>query len=125
MKYRIAASILLFSILLLTPVFAHPPKSIELVFESTTKVLRVNISHVVNDPSRHYIEKVVVELNGEEIITQTFKTQTDKQKQEIMYVIGDAQEGDKISVTAYCSISGKKTETLDVIIPEKKKVEEQ
>jgi len=125
MKYRIAASILLCNMLLVMPVFAHPPKGIELVFESNTKVLRVNISHFVDDPAKHYIEKVVVELNGEEIITQTFKMQTDKQTQEIMYVVVGAQEGDKIAVTAYCNISGKKKETMDVILLEKPEVEEE
>ena len=78
MKYRIAVSILLFSMLLAVPVFAHPPKGIDLVFEPNTKVLRVNIPHAVDDPSKHYIEKVVVELNEEEIITQAFKMQKDK-----------------------------------------------
>ncbi len=125
MKYRFTPSILLFSMLLTIPVFAHPPKGIELAFESETKVFRMNIAHVVDDPSRHYIEKVVVELNGEEIITQTFKTQTDKKTQEIMYVIVDAQEGDKIAVTAYCNISGKKTETLDVTLMQMPEVKEE
>lgn len=124
MKYRITASILLFAMLLVMPVYAHPPKGIELAFESKTKVFRINISHVVDDPSRHYIEKVVVELNGDEIITQTFKTQTDKKTQEIMYVIGDAEEGDKIAVTAYCNISGKMTKTLDVTLLQMPEVEE-
>ena len=125
MKYRVAVSILLFSVLLVMPVFAHPPKGIDLVFEQNTKVLRVNIRHGVDDPSRHYIEKVVVELNEEEIITQTFKMQKDKETQEIMYVVIDAQEGDKIAVTAYCNISGKKSGTLDVILLEMPEVEEE
>lgn len=125
MKYRIAVSILLFSMILAMPVFAHPPKGIDLVFEPNTKVLKVNIHHFVDDPSRHYIEKVVVKLNEEEIITQTFKMQKDKKTQEIMYVVIDAHEGDKIEVTAYCNISGKKSGTLDVISLEKPGVEEE
>ena len=124
MKYRIAVSILLFSMLLAMPVFAHPPEGIDLVFDPNKKVLRVNIPHVVDDPSKHYIEKVVVELNEEEIITQTFKMQKDKKTQEIMYVVIDAQAGDKIAVTAYCNISGKKKGTLDVLLLEMPEVEE-
>jgi desulfoferrodoxin (superoxide reductase-like protein) len=59
-----------------------------------------------------------VELNGKEIIQQLFKRQTDGQEQKVMYVIVDAKEGDKITVTAYCNIAGKKNQTLDVTIEE-------
>jgi hypothetical protein len=53
-------------------------------------------------------------VNGEEIIKQEFKYQYDEDTQLTLYQIHDAREGDEISVTAYCSISGKKEATIVV-----------
>ena len=103
---------------------AHPPKAITVEFDNGTKELAVTISHYVDDPVRHHIEKIVVELNGEEIITQKLKVQEIKGEQRALYLITDAVEGDSISVTGYCSIAGKKKVTIDVVAPENKDTEE-
>jgi len=97
---------------------AHPPKDIVAEFDNETKELAVTISHYVDDPVRHYIDKVVIELNDEEIVTQKLKAQVTKGEQKALYLVTDAAEGDKISVTAYCSIAGKKKVTIDVVVQE-------
>lgn len=104
---------------------AHPPKDIAAEFDNETKELTVTISHYVDDPVRHYIDKIVVELNDEEIITQKLKAQVTKGEQKALYMVTDATEGDRISVTAYCSIAGKKKVTIDVVtIEEEPEAEE-
>ena len=103
---------------------AHPPKDIVAEFDYETKELTVTISHFVDDPVRHYIDKIVVELNDGEIITQKLKVQETKGEQKALYMVTDAAEGDKISVTAYCSIAGKKKITIDVIAQEEEQGEE-
>lgn len=107
---------------LLAPVVlqAHPPKDIMVTFDNETKELAVVISHYVDDPIRHYIDRIVVELNDEEIITQKLMMQATKAEQKVLYLVTDAAEGDKISVTAYCSIAGKKKVTIDVVVDEEK-----
>jgi desulfoferrodoxin (superoxide reductase-like protein) len=96
------------------PLVAHPPKGVDLDFDSETGVLSVEMTHSVNDASKHYVKKVTVELNGKKIIEQTFRSQLDEERQQVLYKIIDAKEGDKISVTAYCNISGKKKGELEV-----------
>jgi desulfoferrodoxin (superoxide reductase-like protein) len=105
-------------VLLAVPLLAHSPKSLELDYNSETSVLNISVTHSVNDASKHYVNKVVVELNGKKIIEQKFRSQTDEEGQQMVYSIIDAREGDKISVSAFCNISGKKKGELTVTAPE-------
>jgi desulfoferrodoxin (superoxide reductase-like protein) len=117
-------SILLVALIVPVALQAHPPKDITAEFDNETKELAVTISHFVDDPVRHYIDKIVVELNGDEVITQKLAAQESNSEQRALYLITDAEEGDSISVTAYCSISGKKKVTIDVVTPEEEEIEE-
>jgi len=94
------------------PLFAHPPKNVALEYDSTTKILAAVIDHSVNNTSKHYVKKVVVEVNGEKRVEQTFTRQMDGEQHEVVYKIIDVNEGDKITVTGYCNISGKKKSEL-------------
>ena len=93
---------------------AHPPDSLSMRLDSTG-LLTINIFHPVKDQAKHYINKVLVELNGKTIIEQSLNSQTDKNVQDIIYKIIDAKAKDKIAVTAYCNITGKKKYTLTVM----------
>ena len=97
-----------------SPVLAHPSKSMVLDFSLQEHTLRVRIAHEVKKPLKHYIDKIVVELNGKEIIEQKFKSQISKEGQEAVYMIIDAKPGDKITVIAYCNVSGKKKQTVKI-----------
>ncbi len=100
------------------PVFGHPPSSLKIEFNLADHVLKVDVLHEVKDPAKHFIYKVAVDLNGKEIIKQTFKTQRDSTGLNVIYMIIDAKVGDEIGVTGFCSISGKKKETIKVQLPE-------
>lgn len=106
--------IALLAFILVKDVYAHSPTEVELTFNEETKILTISVSHMVAKISRHYIDKIIVELNGEEIITQRFKTQSSGAKQEVSYIVPGAQVGDRFTITAHCNISGKKTNTLQV-----------
>ncbi len=99
-------------VLVAVPLFAHPPKNVTLEYDSDTKVLAAVIDHSVNNTSKHYVHKVVVEVNGKKRVEQTFMRQMDGEQHEVMYKIVDVDEGDKITVTGYCNISGKKKSEL-------------
>ena len=70
--------------------------------------------HEVKDASEHIINKVVVKLNGKEILKQEFLTQENTEKQTVIYQIHDAKSGDKLEVTAHCNVFGKKKETVQI-----------
>jgi desulfoferrodoxin (superoxide reductase-like protein) len=97
---------------------AHPPGSVELEFDSESKLLNVLVPHSVNDASRHYITKLIVDLNGKKVVEQKFRSQTDDGEQRVLYTIHDATEGDKIKVTAFCNISGKRSSEITVTVTE-------
>jgi len=103
---------------------AHPADSLVMSIDSNG-LLSIQIYHPVKDHAKHYINKVTVELNGKEIIQQSFKSQTDKTVQELIYKIIDAKENDKITLTAYCNITGKKKEMLTVTIVEEPETEQE
>lgn len=88
-------------------VYAHPPSDIIINFDPKTRILNAVIMHNVSIPSKHFIKKVDIALNGQEIITQTFNRQDNSNGQTVQYLIPNAKAGDVLSVEAYCSISGK------------------
>jgi len=87
--------------------YAHPPSDIKITFDPKTKILNAVIMHDVSNPSKHYIKKVDVALNGKEIIQQNISRQDNFDSQTVSYLIPDAKVGDVFSVEGYCSISGK------------------
>ncbi len=92
----------------------HPPDRIELVFNTTENVLQVTVHHNVKDLGKHYVDQIVVELDGEKIIEQKCKSQSDSKFQMVEYRIIDAEPGDEILVTAGCNISGRKKAKITV-----------
>lgn len=95
--------------------FAHPPSAINITFDAETKILRISIPHGVPDPQGdHYIDKVVVWLNGKEIITQLIASQYSPQEQVVLYQLIDAKKGDKIDVYANCSKFGDRKASFEI-----------
>jgi hypothetical protein len=94
---------------------ATPPDSISLKFDPETHVLVSTIYHPVKgNPSEHFIAKVAVDVNGAVMVTQTFKSQTGTKVQEVSYVLVDVKEGDKVGLTAVCSLFGQLKQVLVV-----------
>jgi len=98
--------------------FAHPPAALEFSYEPDSSILYVSIGHKVNDAGKHYVNKVVVELGDKEIVVQNFRSQNDGENQRVMYRVIDVVEGDRVKVTAYCNISGRKNEVFVVPGPD-------
>ena len=87
--------------------YAHPPSDIIITFDPAAKILKAVIMHNVSNPRNHFIKKVDIVLNGQEIIEHKISRQDNNTNQTVSYLIPDAKTGDIISVEAYCSISGK------------------
>jgi len=96
------------------PGYAHPPSKIDAAYSPETKILSVVVTHPVNDRRKHFIKRVDVSLNGEQIEKKEFKTQTDNATQMVSFTIAGARSDDVITVEAQCNISGKLTETIEV-----------
>ncbi len=102
--------------LMAVPLTGHPPKNIELDYDAETGMLSVEIAHSVNDPVKHFINKVVVELDGKRHVEQYFKKQADGENQRAIYKIIDAEEGSTLTVIAYCNVSGRRKVDLEITL---------
>ncbi len=112
MKTNILITILL--LVTMKASFSHPPESIIAEYDTTTKILQVTVNHLVKNPANHYINKIEIELNREQIIEQKNKKQVDNSFQQYTYTITDAEIDDTLKVTAYCNISGKKSVSIQI-----------
>jgi len=96
-----------------SPAWAHPPDSIAVSYDST-RMLNIEVHHAVKgDITKHYIGQIVVALNDQEVIRQDFKSQTDKDWQQVVYTVIDLKPGDKVKVTANCSVFGTYSQTFE------------
>jgi len=93
---------------------AHPPKEVKIDFDPDSKMLMVTAIHDTKDVTKHYVGMVQVDLNGEKMIEQKFKSQVGPGEQMAHFWINDAKVGDTLTVTAFCNIAGKKQASLKI-----------
>lgn len=94
--------------------YAHPPQDIKITYDANTKMLHAVILHNVSNPNNHFIKKVDVAINGHEIIEHKISRQDNNSNQTVSYLIPDVNLQDKVSVEAYCSISGKLEKEIEI-----------
>jgi desulfoferrodoxin (superoxide reductase-like protein) len=110
-KILILASICLF-VLVQFSVSAHAPSGINASFNSKTGELTLKVMHdvgksKVKDVSKHFIKSIEIKLNGQALTTLTFDKQETPAYQSAKYKIDKPyKKGDKISITATCSLKG-------------------
>ncbi len=104
--------------------FGHAPKKIEAEFNLDDHVLTVTVYHQVKDAAKHFVEEISVELNGKDIIEQELFAQETPEEQTVLYRITDAGPGDKITISAECSMAGEKEVTIKVKEAKKEKKKE-
>jgi hypothetical protein len=94
--------------------FAHPPSKVEVTYDAMSEMLEINIIHEVDDPATHFIEKVIVELDGVNIIETKLFIQDDKEGLLLTYRIPDVSRGSIITIKAECNTSGSLVEKIAV-----------
>ncbi len=97
-------------------VSAHTPGPMTLDYDFSTQVLTVQVTHSVTDVNSHYIIQVVIEKNSVEVLTRDYTSQNTTAGFSATYNIA-AVDGDVLSVTAICSISGQVTDDITVSDP--------
>jgi hypothetical protein len=113
---RTPAVVAAFVLLAAGTALATPPDRIRLSFSAPSSTLVIAVHHPTFAAGVHYIAKIAVRLNDSLVVVQQFSGQTNNQEQDTQCVIPGAKPGDRLTVTAICSIFGKRTETL--ILPE-------
>jgi hypothetical protein len=117
MRKSAAVAMGLVLMLLAGGVLAHPPKDVKVEFNPDNHMLMVTAIHDTKDVAKHYVGTIEVDVNGQKMIEQKFKSQVTPDNQGAHYWLNDAATGDTLSVTATCNIAGKKTVTM--VVPKK------
>lgn len=105
--------VILASVILLT-VFcakADPPKKVNLTYQDGK--LKVEVVHKVSDPQKHYINQIVINVDGVDVKTITPSAQASKDSQ-VEEVALDLKKGSKVKVIARCSKFGTKAVKMTV-----------
>ncbi|MDD1674451.1 MAG: hypothetical protein LUQ13_02275 [Methanomicrobiales archaeon] len=97
--------------LIAAPVFAHPPTSIVLRYDSTAGILTATITHEVANPSTHDIDEVRIMVNNAIITDIHDASQPNNTVFTYTYPI-QAAAGSTISLWAECNLGGERTQTL-------------
>lgn len=111
---RVISLMVCFIFIFYAAAFAHPPQEITITYDPATRVLKAVIKHNVSNTANHYIKKVDIALNGTEIIEHRISKQDNPESQTVTYLIPDARAGDRLSVEAYCSITGKLEKEIEI-----------
>lgn len=100
------AAVILFNV---GAAFSHTPAKVELKYEEETRILHVTFEHKVRDAKQHFIYRVRVRLNKQDVIEQKLEIQDDTNGGSLIYKINGAMTGDKIEVRLDCVKGGTKT----------------
>jgi len=100
-------------VIMALPATAHSPAKVNLDYDSQNQTLNVTTTHMVSNPSGHYVMKIVVEKNGTQVFTREYKSQPTSPTFSYDYPI-NATKGDVLKATAYCSITGSRSGEITV-----------
>ncbi|MDR3320850.1 MAG: hypothetical protein LBS93_00250 [Synergistaceae bacterium] len=92
---------------------AQPPKS---VFLSVAPggVLTVKVEHSVNDPQKHFINRIMVYVDDKIAAQRDYSSQTSADGHEDTFQLDALLPGSAIKVEAYCVIMGFATGAIKV-----------
>lgn len=114
MNKKSALLVIFIFLVVISTGYAHPPSDIIITYDPATRMLHAVIMHNTSNPENHYIKKVDIGLNDKEIIEHRISLQDNNVSQTISYLVSDVKAGDKLSVEAYCSISGKLKKEIEI-----------
>lgn len=89
---------------------ADPAKKVNVTYQDGK--LKVEALHKVRNASNHFIDQVVVKVNGKELKTIRLDKQTSTASQLVEIELPDLKIGDQIEVVTRCNEFGKKSGKL-------------
>ncbi len=102
--------ITLIFVLIASFIFAHAPSEITLNYDANTKMLSINVVHMIKstqipDPMKHFIKEITVTVNGKDVIVENIAFQQSDNGEKASLLL-NVNANDKVSVKAVCSVSG-------------------
>lgn len=94
-----------------TPVQAHAPANMVLVYNFEPQTLDVTVLHSVADVNTHYIARIIINKNGTFFMDRNYTSQTSTSGMSDIFTI-PTEAGDVLQVIAICSIFGQITREI-------------
>lgn len=105
-------AILFTFMLLVMSLTAHPPKKITLRFDIKTQELDLKVNHSVKDMKDHFIKKITIKVNDNEVYSKSYTKQKDLKADVYRIRLENIKIGDKLELRARCNKWGKKSKKL-------------
>jgi len=112
-KLHLIILLLIIPAMVVCPVAAHPPSTVNLAYNSSSSELTVTITHVVPDPADHFIKLVEVRSGDALLISEQYSSQPAAGTFIYRYTLA-AWSGDLLEVNASCNKFGSLTATIPV-----------
>jgi desulfoferrodoxin (superoxide reductase-like protein) len=98
---RIFMEVTIFILLSSSIALCHPPTSITLMVVDNNNV-EVTITHASTDLKLHYVNKIELKVNNKIVIQKNLLFQ-EKETFNMVFKLPSLQEGDTVTVVAYCN----------------------
>jgi hypothetical protein len=117
---KLSKTILILASLIVTGLFvnaqfvkANSPSGMVIEYNTNSNTLNVTITHSVADPNTHFIETVIIKVNGTIAETHNYTSQPTSNTFLYQYPI-DINQGETVEVTAVCNLVGQIIRTITV-----------
>jgi len=98
--------------LLALGLWAHPASNIGLNYDAKTQYLTVSFDHQVKNPADHYINSLVIKLDGKDAIVHNLSAQETAQGGTLVYKLIGVKVGTQIEAISTCNKTGRKSTRL-------------
>ena len=98
--------IIAFSLWMAGSALAHPPTAIEIKYDPKTQAITAIIAHQSSNVKRHYVDKVIISVNGVAAGPKYFHWQQTPPAQTVVFTVPGMKAGDVIGIEAHCNIGG-------------------
>jgi desulfoferrodoxin (superoxide reductase-like protein) len=112
LKFAVCLALLIASALA-TAASAQPPREVSLSIGSDG-LLTVKVDHSVNDPQKHFINRIMVYVNDKIAAQREYSSQSSAASHEDTFQLGAQPTGATIKVEAYCVIMGSASASIKV-----------
>ncbi|MCK4662569.1 MAG: hypothetical protein KAT68_06875 [Bacteroidales bacterium] len=94
---------------------AHPPKKVDVKYKKESNKLIISIPHLVKNVEKHYIESIIISVDGKEIKVLEYTSQSTKESHDIEIELPELESGNEVEVKAKCNKMGTKVTTIKIL----------
>ena len=107
--------LLILFVLIVAPLIsakADPAKKVNLSYQNGK--LKIDILHRVKDVKTHYIDQIIINVDGKDVKTISLKTQSSQEAESLELPVPEIKSGSKVVVKTRCNEFGLKSGKLTV-----------